>query len=68
MGMVAAQHRPRYGVRLYGIELGHELWKKGTAAIVEQRPPSFLTSFGMNNAHTVGPLLRAVVGRIESPE
>ncbi|MGC2690396.1 MAG: hypothetical protein WA375_22795, partial [Pseudolabrys sp.] len=53
-------------VSLHRVELGRQIWIYWPTGIAEERPPRFLTSFGMDNPNAVGSLLRPIVSDVKS--
>ena len=57
---------PAHRVSLHRVELGRQIWIYWPTGIAEERPPRFLTSFGMDNPNAVGSLLRPIVSDVKS--
>ncbi|MGB2586249.1 MAG: hypothetical protein WBC72_08935 [Pseudolabrys sp.] len=57
---------PAYRVSLHRVELGRQIWIYWPTGIAEERPPRFLTSFGMDNPNAVGSHLRPIVSDVKS--
>ncbi|MGC1982802.1 MAG: hypothetical protein WA711_19020 [Pseudolabrys sp.] len=57
---------PAHRVSLHRVELGRQIWIYWPTGIAEERPPRFLTSFGMDNPNAVGSHLRPIVSDVKS--
>ena len=53
MPMVAPKHETANRLLLDGVQFWHQLRKQLLARFIEQGPPRFLTSFGMNDTDAI---------------
>ncbi|MGB8584332.1 MAG: hypothetical protein WCD87_01525 [Pseudolabrys sp.] len=66
VGTIPTQHLGPPTVSAFIVEFGRQIWIYWPTGIAEERPPRFLTSFGMDNPNAVGSHLRPIVSDVKS--
>ena len=68
MAMVAPKHETTNRLLLDGVQFWHQLRKQLLARLIEQGPPRFLASFGVNDTDAIWPRLWTVMRNFECAE